>query len=179
MLARRGVLGLLGAGLLGGCGFHPLYARRSDGEIGPIQTELAAISVGIIPDRPGQLLRQALQERFELGGSGIARRYELSVSYGIRGDALAIRPDNASTYTRLIANANWMLRAQDPQTTLLARGSASAMDNYNIFDTQYFNSDLNNEAAQARLAQAVADRMFLQISAYFDRIVNDQPAAAS
>jgi len=177
MLARRGFLGLLGPVLLGGCGFHPLYARNANGDVGPVQTELAAISVGIIPDRPGQLLRQALQERFQLGADGVARRYDLSVSYGIRGDALAIRPDNASTYTRLIANANWLLRAQDPQTTLLARGSASASDNYNIFDTQYFNADLNNEAAQARLAQAIADRMFLQISAYFDRIVNDKTAA--
>jgi LPS-assembly lipoprotein len=168
-LPRRHALGLAAASLLGGCGWHTMYGRNN-GEIGPVQTELAAIDVNLIPDRPGQMLRQALQERFERAGQGAAHRYDLKVGFGISGNGEAIRSDNATTRTMLLGTANWWLNAQDKSRTLLAQGSARVMDAYNIFDSQYFNSDLNNEAAQKRLAEALADRIMLQISAYFDRV---------
>ena len=45
----------------------------ASGKAGVAQRELAAIQVDLIPDRPGQLLRQALQDRLEMGASGVAR----------------------------------------------------------------------------------------------------------
>ena len=50
--------------VLGGCGFQPVYMPTASGKAGVAQRELAAVYVPVIPDRPGQLLRQALQERF-------------------------------------------------------------------------------------------------------------------
>ncbi|MFI4980620.1 MAG: hypothetical protein ACHQIO_09740, partial [Nevskiales bacterium] len=69
---RRGLLALLPVALLAGCGFRPMYARQDDGRMGPAQAGLAEISVGLIPERAGQELRQALQARFERAGTGIA-----------------------------------------------------------------------------------------------------------
>lgn len=68
--SRRGLLVGATAGLgLGGCGFRPLYGpiAAPDGGAGgeDIRTELAAIRVGLIPERFGQLLRRDLQRRFE------------------------------------------------------------------------------------------------------------------
>jgi hypothetical protein len=74
---RRQALGLVLGASLSGCGFQPVYMPTTSGKAGVAQRELAAIHVAIIPDRPGQVLREALQSRFEGSGSGVAQRYEL------------------------------------------------------------------------------------------------------
>ena len=83
MMRRRRMLAAGRRRALSGCGFQPVYMPTASGKAGVAQRELAAIQVDLIPDRPGQLLRQALQDRLEMGSSGVARRYELSVAFGI------------------------------------------------------------------------------------------------
>ncbi len=166
-LPRRALLALTLAAPLAGCGFQPVYMPTASGKPGVAQREMAAIFVNIINDRPGQELRQALQARLERGATGVAQLYDLSVSYGIGGEGIAIQSDNTSTYTRLVARASWYLTTQDPARTLLASGSARALDNFNILDEQYFAADQENDFAAARLAEAVADQITLQIAAYF------------
>jgi LPS-assembly lipoprotein len=164
---RRGFL-IAGTGtLLAGCGFQPVYMPTASGRAGAAQRELAAIHVAIIPDRPGQLLRQALQSRFEGSGSGVAQRYELRVGFGIAGDAIAILPDSNPTRIREIGTASWTLLAQDPARTSLTSGSAKAVDGYNLINAQYFASDLENEVVQKRLADALADQITMQLAVYF------------
>lgn len=165
------------AGALGGCGFHPLYQRAGSGALGTTSRELAAVSVDIIPDRPGQLLRQALQERLEGSGSGVARRYSLAVDFGISGEGIAIRQDNSVTRIRMIGRAEWTLRAQDPARTVLTRDIARAVDGVNIFNEQFFASDLETEAVQKRIAERLADQMVMQLASYFNRR-SDQVAAS-
>ena len=67
----------------------------------------------------------------------------------------------------MIGTATWTLIAQDPGRTRLTSGSAKAVDGINIFDTQYFAADLENEAVQRRLAEALADQITLQLAMYF------------
>ena len=161
---------LMGVGLaLGGCGFQPLYGSATDGAASPVQAGLTQVSVGLIPERSGQLLREALQERFERGSSGIAARYDLAVSYAISGDALAVQPDSSVSRVRLVAAATWSLTAQDPQRRTLTSGTARAMDAFNIINSQLFAADLDSEAVQRRLASAVADQITLQLAAWFDK----------
>jgi LPS-assembly lipoprotein len=166
-LRRRGFLALgVGAGL-SGCGFQPVYMPAASGNAGVAQRELAAIQVALIPDRPGQLLRQALQDRLEMGASGVARRYDLAVGFSVSGEGIAIQPDNVATRIRSIGSANWTLVAQDPGRTKLTSGYARAVDAFNIFDEQYFAADLENEAVQRRLAEALADQITIQLAAFF------------
>jgi LPS-assembly lipoprotein len=168
-MRRRGFL-IAGIGVaLTGCGFQPVYMPTASGTPGVAQRELAAIHVAIIPDRPGQLLRQALQARFEGSGSGVAQRYELRVGFGIGGDAIAILPNSNPTRVREIGNASWTLVAQDPARTTVTSGTARAVDAYNLIDAQYFASDLENEVVQRRLAEALADQITMQLAVYFRR----------
>ena len=53
----------------------------ASGKAGVAQRELAAVYVAIIPERPGQVLRQALQERFG-DDSGTPAAYDLAVIFG-------------------------------------------------------------------------------------------------
>jgi LPS-assembly lipoprotein len=166
-MMRRHVPGLVSSLLLAACGFQPVYMPTASGSAGVAQRELAAINVAIIPDRPGQLLRQALQARFEGSGAAAAQRYELRVGFGIAGDAIAIRPDSNPTRIREIGTASWTLVAQDPARTTVTSGSAKAVDGYNLIEAQYFASDLENAVVQRRLAEALADQITMQLSVYF------------
>ena len=163
------MLALGACAALGGCGFRPVYMRTASGNPGAAQRELAAVDVRIIPDRPGQLLRQALQDRMELGSSDEPRRYELRVAYWIAGEGVAIEPNSLSSRVRLIGNANWTLIAQDPGRTVLLNGGAHAVDGFNTFDAQFFAGDLETEQVQRRLADAVAEQITAQLASYFRR----------
>ncbi len=166
-LGRRALLAGLGAGL-SGCGFRPVYAPRAGLAAGP-QQELGAIDVALIPDRPGQLLRQALQERLDRGGMAEAKRYQLSISYNLSGVGVGVQPDTSVTRLRLTSAATWTLRQLNPGQTLVANGTARALDGYNVLDQQYFAADMENESADRRLAEALADEVVLQIASYFAR----------
>lgn len=170
---RRGLLGLVGLGAvtggLAGCGFRPAYMPSASGGPGVAQQELAAINVGVIADRPGQLLRQALQSRFERDAAGVVRRYDLTVGFEIEGDGIAIRRDNTTTRIRLTGRADWTLRAQDATRAVLISGNARAVDAVNLFQEQYFAADLGTENARQRIAEAVADQITIQLAAFFLR----------
>ena len=68
----------------------------------------------------------------------------------------------------MIGNATWTLSAQDPGTD---QADAAALPRpwtrCNIFDTQYFAADLETEAVQRRLAEALADQITIQLAIFF------------
>jgi len=167
VLRRRALLPLGLALLLPGCGFQPLYASGADGTPSPAQADLAAITIGLIPERSGQLLRQALQDRFERSGVGVAHRYDLSIAYAIGQEGIGIQPDTSTTYMRVIGTASWTLRAQDPQHTSLGDGTARAFDGYNFINNQFFAAELEFETIQRRLADNLAEQITLQLARYF------------
>jgi LPS-assembly lipoprotein len=168
-LSRRtlcfGSLGSLAA-VLSGCGFQPVYMPTASGKTGVAQRELASIYVETIPDRPGQVLRQALQERFG-DDSGTPAAYNLSVTFSVSGQGIAIESDSIATRLRLIGTATWKLIDHDPKRTVLATGSARAMDDVNIFESQYFAADLEVEAEDARIAQNVATQIATRLAVWF------------
>ena len=150
---------------LGGCGFAPIYATGTAGS--GVGDSLQEITVGLIPDRAGQLLRQALQTRLYGAGASRPRLMDLKVVFGIGSDAIAIQQDNSATRARLTGAASWTLTGSDPKQGTLATGLARVLDGYDIFDQQYFAADLANESAQRRIAEAVADRIVQQLAIYF------------
>jgi LPS-assembly lipoprotein len=154
------------AALLSGCGFQPVYMPTASGKAGVAQRELASVYVEIIPDRPGQVLRQALQERFG-NDSGTPSAFDLTVSFGISGEGIAIENDTIATRLRLVGTARWTLIDHDTKRTVLASGTARAMDDVNIFDSQYFASDLEVEAEQKRIAENVATQISTRLAIWF------------
>lgn len=166
-MRRRVLLAGGTAGLLAGCGFHPLYAPADSGAPGPAEAELAAIFVPVIPDHSGQLLRQALQQRLEGSGLGTAKRYELAVSFGLAADSIAIRPDSTASRVRLIGNAPWRLTTVGFTPEPLTSGQAHAVDGYNIIGQQYFAAELENETITRRVAEALADQIVTRLAVFF------------
>jgi len=149
---------------LAGCGFTPVYAPVAGGAP---QSDLAKVFVAVIPDRPGQLLRQALQVRLEGAGSSEAKLYTLSVNYGISGESIGINPDSSSSFTRFIATANWSLLSAKPGTPSLVTGVAIAQDGYSVIVNQYFYTDLYNATIDQRFADNIANQIVIRLAAYF------------
>jgi len=166
---RRGLLSCLALPLLGSCGFRPVYGPGAGGAAGAALTGLAEINVPIIPERAGQLLRQALQERFERGGGTPARRFDLTVAFRMVTEGIAIQRDSSTTRIRVIGVADWKLVAQDAQRSTLIGGTARNVDGLNVLNEQYFASDLENEVVQRRVAEGVADQIAYQLAAYFNK----------
>ena len=166
-IGRRHFLALLAATPLPACGFHPVYAPTASGQDGAAATGLAEISVGLIPDRPGQLLRLALQERFERAGNAAARRYDLAVSLGISSEAIGVLQNSTQTWTRMVGTATYSLVSQEANRATLTSGVARSEDGFNQYDQQYFASDLETDAVDRRIAQALADQIALQLASFF------------
>jgi LPS-assembly lipoprotein len=163
MITRRaGLIGLTAA--LGGCGFHPLYAPMAHG--GLVGVELGSIYVAVMSERTGQLLRQALQRRFEIAGGGIAKRYELTGGLGVSGEAIAIQQDSSSTHSRLVGTANWNLHMLDLTQTPLTTGTARAVDGVDVSDQEYFAVEMESGTAFRRIAETCADQITLAVASF-------------
>ena len=152
---------------LAGCGFHPVYATR--GATAPVVAGLSQIDVALIPERFGQLTREALQARLEPDGAGTIHRFRLVTNLGLATDAIGVRPDSVPTHVRLIGTASWTLTSEGPTGATLAHGTARDVDGYDVIDQQYFAADLANEAVQRRIAKALASQIALQLALYFEK----------
>lgn len=168
---RRGLLLAAGAAAVGGCGFKPVYGTRESGS-SPVQDRLGEVNVLLIPERWGQILRQALQERMERSGDSAARRYDLSVQVGLSAEPIAIQPDTSVTRIRMIATANWTLLSQGPQRATLASGVAREVDGFDVINQQFFGAELARQQALRRMMEALSEQITMKLAAYFAR----QPA---
>ena len=91
-----------------------------------------------MPERQGQLLRQALQARLAGTGESVTRLYELTGGLAIGAEGIGIQQDSSSTRTRFTASSNWRLTKLDVASTLVTSGVARAVDGININDQEYF-----------------------------------------
>lgn len=169
MTSGRFALCLLLVAALSGCGFRPVYAPNADGTAGPAAQGMAEITVGVMPERYGQLVRQSLQQHFDRGGGGLAHRYDLTVSVGLNAEAIGIQPDSAASRLRFVSTASWTLTAQDVQRSTLTSGTARVVDGLNVLDQQFFAADLESESVQRRMADALAEKITLQLAVFFNK----------
>jgi LPS-assembly lipoprotein len=161
-------MALLAAALLpvlSACGFSPLYAEHGTG--GGPGAPLGQISVALISDRTGQMLRQDLQERLAREGGGVASRYDLYVYLNVYGSDISIDQQSASTRSRQFGAASWTLKAQDAKHSTITSGSAHALDGFDYINQQFFAADMSREAAATRLDEALADQIVQQLAVYF------------
>ncbi len=149
---------------LAGCGFTPLYAGN-DGAA--VQQQMNTVAVGIIPDRTGQMLREALQTQLDGGSAPTQELYVLSVSYSIATEGIGVQQDTSTSRNRFIATASWRLAPIGDPARPLAQGEASTEDAANIVDEQYFALTLETDTINRQLAGEIAAQISTQVAAYF------------
>lgn len=158
---------LLGMGFfLAGCGFKPIYATNTKAS-SQVNQELKKIYVPVISNRYGQQMRQFLQQNLAQADTENPKSYELIVSPGLSEEAIDIHDDNSSGRARMTGTAHWVLKTISVDPVTLAQGDAQTMDGYNITFEQYFTQTLNDETAQTRVAQNLANEVTQQVSTWF------------
>lgn len=148
---------------LAGCGFRPLYGKNSYDP--GVTDKLATIEVAPLPDRQGQLLRNALLTDLNPYGEPIHPRYRLVVSLTITENQQALRTDD--TATRDIVNYSisyWLYEDK----TRVAVGAFSQMFSFDFLEQHYANISAADDIHK-RAAQSVADEIRNRLAAYFGK----------
>jgi hypothetical protein len=163
---------------LAGCGFHPLYAP-SGSKNHEVMSDLGLIDVGLVPERMGQLLRLAVQERLEGSGAPIEKQYDLQMILSFGEDQMGMLSDSSTTRLRYTGSVNYILRRRDSAHTFLASVNARMIDNANVFDNQPFATDLETENIERQMMQNLADLVVEKLGAYFHRHPGIKPDGKS
>ena len=152
------------AALLGGCGFHPMYAQRTP--TSPKQTvadRLALIKIGTIQDRQGQILRNALVERLTPKGEPSKPAYTLRVTLSKTEGGINFQKNATASSGETSVSATWVL-------TDLATGKSPAgatftsVDSFNYLGPRY-GSIAEERDSEERVYLDMADMIVDRIAA--------------
>ncbi|MHA1536464.1 MAG: LPS assembly lipoprotein LptE [Alphaproteobacteria bacterium] len=151
-------------GLLGGCGYRPLYASGGDSGVAD---ELAAVKIGLIPNRTGQQLRNILLDRMNPRGEPSQPLYRLVVAVLPSRQELGVRKDDTSTRANFILQGKYrLLDAKNGR--ILFEADSRRVASYNISDDD-FSTISAAEAARGRVASEMADEIVTRIAVYLNR----------
>jgi LPS-assembly lipoprotein len=145
------------------CGWHPVYAPSATGKPG-VAADLATVDVALIPERAGQLLRQALQARLQHSPDAPTPEYQLQASYAETRDSIGIQPDSSVTRVRMTGRASYTLVALGATSKTCLSGTVRDVDGYDMENEQFFASDLESETVQRRLVNNLADQIVMRIA---------------
>ena len=165
---RGGLVAVALAGvLLSACGFQPMYGKRAP-EAAPLSADLAAIEVGVIPDRSGQLLRNELIHLLNPASDAAPpRRYTLAVALKEEIDTFAVERSGFATRANVEVRATYTLVDETTGNPVLA-GTSRAISGFNIlredFSTYVASGDARNRAI-SQIAFEIRNRL----AAHFSR----------
>jgi LPS-assembly lipoprotein len=145
------------------CGFQPLYGNRS---LDAIRAEegLARVSVGVIADRTGQMLRNELDVRLDPNNQNLRPLYNLSVTLTESIASLAVRRDASATRANLKLTAQYSLKLSSSSETIYS-GTVRSLNSYDILGAENEFSNLTaRDEARRRAARDLADQIALRIA---------------
>ena len=162
---RRAILAVALAGCLAaaGCGFRPVYGTRSADP--GVDNELATIRVNALPNRDGQLIRNALLQRLTPDGEPERPRYQLQMRVSASEVTEAVQPDGTASRDEVIYRVAFDLINGD---TKVYTGNFTRMLSYDYLDQHYSNISARQDV-QTRAADVIADQVQLELAAYFTR----------
>ncbi|HQT40167.1 MAG TPA: hypothetical protein PK231_12120 [Acidocella sp.] len=164
MSSNRKFLSLAGLLVLAGCGFTPLYGGDEGADV---QRQLEQVKIANIPERPGQLLHEALEAQMQRQGSPTQQLYVLNVSYVITPEEIGVQADTSVSRERFNARATWSLAPIGAPAQALASGQAVTSDALNIINQQYFAQSQETGTVNQQLADQIAAQITQQVSVYF------------
>jgi LPS-assembly lipoprotein len=161
----RPAVALVVALLVAGCGFQPLYGARDGGTANAAVQAMAETRIALIPDRPGQELRNHLLDRLTPLGQPAQPRYELQVSLSETIARLGIALDDSATYGRLTLTARFTLRELATGKPVVA-GQSRWTNGFTRVPSHFAN--LVSEAdARSRALREIGDDIRLQLGLHF------------
>jgi len=163
---RRLTAMFLCATLLAGCGFQPLLGRQPGSSV---PDELAAIAIAPVPDRSGQLLRNALLDNLKPRGTALASQYVLTIRLQEPRQTIALRRDDVISRSSYSAVAVFDLH--DRQGRKITSGSSTFTTDYEIAVSEYA-TRASLEDARSRVLVLIADDIRNQLALALKRPVS-------
>lgn len=167
IFSRLATLCLILAALIpAGCGFRTVYG--SGREAASVSADLSQVEIGIIPDRAGQVLRNALIDRFYPAGRPANAPFVLSLT-PVRETLtdLDITRESDSTRTQIRLRTDIVLSDRANGQTLLTRRIES-VTSYNILGSEFATRVTREDARRNALAD-LARQIEQELSLYFAR----------
>lgn len=154
---------LLAAGLLGGCGLHPLYTGGGDGRVAGL---LSHIEVAPIEGKSGWLVANAVRDRFAAGGTRDAG-YRLEIKLDDKITGLGVQSNDTTTRERRTLRARYQLIDLSNGEVVLdaTAGSDAGID---VVSSAYATIAAENTALE-RLSGIVADQIVARVALYAER----------
>lgn len=155
------------AGLLGACGFQPLYGKQQAGTAA--DARLASIEIAQIKDRIGQMLRNHLLVRLSPLGEPADPLYRLTVTLNESTSNLGVRKSAVVTRGNLKISASYTLFGEQGDGEgdgSLASGTLQAISSYDISQEQYAVQAALKDA-RARAVRQIADELKTHLAVYF------------
>jgi len=129
-----------------------------------LRRAMAAVRVGPMYERNGQVMRRILQRNMEGREPGVQGRYDLQVLLVSAIELLGFTNQGLASRIRVTASATWVLSSLSDPPQVLERGSARTLDAFNVPDLQFFASDASNEDMQRRLVVELSDRVTVGVA---------------
>ena len=168
MSSRRALIALGLPLLAAGCGFRPIYGQRGGQEDARVAASLAAVKVGLITERQGQLLRRRLEEGLApKGREGVPPKYDLRVGLGYGVELQGFRRDGFPSRVRFNATATWLLFDVGTPPREITRGSERASDAYDIPENQFFAADVARDTMERQLIEQLAQQILERLAMHF------------
>jgi LPS-assembly lipoprotein len=166
--ARRALL-LAALGALSACGLRPLYGGDegnppAGAASGGVRGDLAAIKVAAIPERAGQMLRNALLDHLTPEGEPRQPLYNLVVTRAETEQTPLRRLDEVAMLQVLGVSANWSLR--DLSGAVLTSGVSRTTARFDLTRSQPA-TEAARENARERTARDLAEDIRMRLALYF------------
>lgn len=154
---------------LAACEFRPLYGQRSATHV---EDRLAQVSVGIIANRTGQLLRNELHNRLDPNNRAPAPLYRLEVELSESLENLALRRDATVTRAKVTTVAQYRLTRLGSDDAIAA-GSVRSVNSYDILPTEKeFSTRTAEQEARQRATSDLASQIAVRLSLALDRLAS-------
>lgn len=167
MWSRISIL-MLAALVVTACGFEPIYGDATRDSYGASTTEdtLSKIAIGNIPDEEGQILRNALMDRFYRHGRPAAPSYQLRVAPLQEQTAnLDVTIESETTRRQIRMTTSFALIDTSTQEAVLQR-PVHAISSYNVLGSQFTTLVTERDTKEAVLndiARQIEDQISLYI----------------
>ena len=164
---------ILVALLITSCGFRPMYGDGARNAMSAQKNGNYDVEIGIIPDREGQYLRNALIDRMYQNGYPTAPRYKLEIAkIDEIEQSLAIAKTSEATRSQLRLRTNYKLIDAQTGQVLLTR-DALATSSYNNLVSE-FATRVTEDNARLNAINDIARQIELQLGLYFNRAAAQQ-----
>lgn len=161
---------------LSACGFSPVYATKNNSpktgaatalhHAPSVQENLSETSIGLIPNREGQYLRNALIDRFYMNGFPDNARYHLAIQEIIEKTYnFDITADSEATRQQLKLTTQISLINNETKETLFTK-SLLSIASYNILQSE-FSTLITEQSARENALDDLARQIERQLTLYF------------